>query len=122
MKKSGSIYDLQERLIEFSVKTLKFLDTLPENRTVRHLSGQLMRSSTATALIYGEAQGAESKRDFIHKMRLVLKELRESQVCLEILKRMNYETKGSENLILLREAGELVAIFTKSVQTASSAG
>lgn len=120
MKKEGSTYDLQERLIEFSVTTLKFLDSLPDNRAVRHLYGQLMRSATATALIYGEAQGAESRKDFIHKMRLILKELRESQVCLEILKRMNFEKNGNKTLVLLNEVGQLVAIFTKSVQTAST--
>lgn len=112
-------YDLQERLTCFAVNTLKFLEKLPENRTVRHMSGQLTRSSTATALIYGEAQGAESRKDFIHKMRLVLKELRESQVALDILIRMNFGQRD-ENKKLLIEAGELVAIFTTSVHTAKN--
>jgi four helix bundle protein len=79
---------------------------------------QLLRSATSTALNYGEARSGESKRDFIHKIKLVLNELRESHVCLKIIHRSNKIVELEELQILLKECNELVSIFVKSVQTA----
>lgn len=79
-----------------------------------HLGGQLLRSATSPALNYGEAQGAESKKDFIHKLGVVLKELRESLNCLKILAGAGYIDSES---IVLTECNELVSIFVKSVET-----
>jgi four helix bundle protein len=68
--------DLEERLIAFSVLMIEIVNEMPNNKAGNHLSGQLVRSGTSVSLNYGEAQSAESKRDFIHKMQVVLKELR----------------------------------------------
>ena len=81
---------------------------------------QLLRSATSTALNYGEAKGGESKRDFIHKIKLVLKELQESLVCLKIILRISRSSNLEKLHILLKECNELVSIFVKSVQTAEN--
>ena len=111
-------YDLEERLIDFAVMILEFVEQLPKGYAPNHLGGQLTRSGTSPALNYGEVQGAESTKDFIHKMKVCLKELRESQVCLKIIKRKPYLSGEIVDLVL-KECSELVAIFTKSIKTAS---
>ena len=107
-------FDLEDRLIEFADRAISTAERLPETRKCSHLGGQLIRSGTSTALNYGEAQAAESKRDFIHKFTVILKELRETSICLKILQ------KGSLliDIPLLAENGELIAIFVKSIATA----
>jgi four helix bundle protein len=76
-------FDLEDRLVDFSVLMLRVADALPKSYAGQHLSGQLTRSGTSPALNYGEAQSGESRKDFIHKVKICLKELRESQVCLK---------------------------------------
>ena len=109
-------FDLNDRLVEYAVLVLKLIDRLPQSSVNKHLSSQLIRSCTSPALNYGEAQGAESKRDFIHKMRIVLKELRESKNTLLILEKYGSIEESSNEL---KETSELIAIFTKSIETAS---
>ncbi len=108
-------YDLEERLIDFAVLIIQYVETLPKNAVGRHLGDQLLRSGTAPALLYGEAQAAESRKDFIHKMKIALKELRETSINLKILKKAVI----SENEKLLDESRQLIAIFTKSAATAA---
>lgn len=79
------IYDLEERLISFAIRMLTVAENLPQTKSALHIASQLTRSGTSPALNYGEAQGAESEKDFVHKMRIVLKELRETRVCLLII-------------------------------------
>jgi four helix bundle protein len=69
-------YNIDERLIDFAVDSIFFTENLPNSRSSSHLSGQLLRSGTSPSLNYGEAKGAESKNDFLHKMKVCLKELR----------------------------------------------
>jgi four helix bundle protein len=107
-------FDLEERLIDFSVLIINTVENLPTTRTGNHLGNQLLRSGTSPALDYGEAQSAESKRDFIHKFGIILKELRESLICLKILKRIFYVKDET----VLTECNELIAIFNKSIITA----
>jgi len=76
------IYDLEERLIEFAVQIIRTVESLPRTRVGNHIAGQLVRSGTSPASNYGEAQSAESRSDFIHKMKICLKELRETKVWL----------------------------------------
>lgn len=109
-------YDLEERLIKFAVAVLAFCEALPDNRGCTHLAGQLMRSGTAPALMYGEAQAAESRNDFIHKMKMCLKELRESSVCLKVLER---HASSIQPTAILKENNELISIFVASIKTAS---
>ena len=111
------VFDLEERLINFSVQVLNLAEQLPNTYAGKHLAGQLIRSGTATALNYGEAQGAESRNDFIHKMKVCLKELRETQICLKIIQRKPMlESEDLESII--GECNQLVAIFTSSVKKA----
>ncbi len=110
--------DLEERLIDFSVATLEVIDTLPNIRACNYLGGQLERSCTSPALNYGEAQFAESKNDFIHKIKICLKELKESKICMTIIARRNYLKNQDKLKIALDECTQLVSIFTKSARTA----
>ncbi len=77
-------YDLEERLLEYSVSIIKLVENLPNTRAGNHVAGQLLRSGTSPYPNHGEAQAAESTKDFIHKMRVCLKELRESQRWLRV--------------------------------------
>ena len=78
-------FDLEERLIEFVLLLDEITEQLPSTRLANHLAGQMVRSSTSPALNYGEAQSAESQKDFVHKMQIILKELRETKICLKII-------------------------------------
>jgi four helix bundle protein len=112
-------FDLDERLINYSVLILKIADSLPDNKGANHLANQMVRSGTAPSLMYGEAQSSESRKDFIHKMRLPLKELRETHNCLKILSRMCYQNAPNERMAqAVSESRELIAIFAKSIDTA----
>jgi len=111
-------FDIEDRLIHFASSVIQISESLPDLKSAQHLGGQLLRSGTAPALMYGEAQAAESKNDFIHKMKMALKELRETSVCLRIIHLRRY--LNSEDVpALLRENFELIAIFVKSIKTAS---
>ena len=111
-------FDLEERLINFAVMIIEITDSMPKTRAGNHLSGQLIRSGTSPALNYGEAQSAESKKDFIHKIKVILKELRESFVCLKIIHKTKLYESEEKILVALKENNELISIFVKSVKTA----
>ncbi|MBS1636080.1 MAG: four helix bundle protein [Bacteroidetes bacterium] len=112
--------DLEERLINFAVSVLEVSEMLPDSRACNHLNGQLIRSGTSPALNYGEAFYAESRNDFIHKLKICLKELNETKICLAIIKRRGYANKDLIRLEkVINENVELVNIFTKSAKTAS---
>jgi len=111
-------YDLQERLIDFSIAIIHLTETLSNTKSANHIGGQVLRSGTSPAFNYGEAQSAESRKDFIHKMKVCLKELRETQVGLKITYRLKMANSEQEVEQLLKECSELVAIFVKSIETA----
>lgn len=113
-------YDLEDRLINFAVQLIALTESLPTSRTGSHLANQLIRSGTSSALNYGEAQSSESRSDFIHKIKIVLKELRETSICLKIVKRTNLSESTDTLTNVHLECGELIAIFAKSLQTAES--
>jgi len=112
-------FDLEERLIDFAVLIIQITDKMPKTRAGLHLSGQLIRSGTSPALNYGEAQSGESRKDFIHKIKIVLKELRESYNCLKIILRTGLFKEESDVAKALKENNELISIFVKSVETAT---
>ena len=116
MKKS----ELEERLISFSVSCIEISRKMMDDKAGVHLMGQIIRSSTSCALNYGEAQSGESRKDFIHKMKIVLKELRESHVCLRIILRSNLTDQNERIERAITEANELISIFVKSISTAQS--
>jgi len=110
-------FDLEDRLIDFAARCIKVASALPGNKAGQHLMGQLTRSGTSPALNYGEAQSAESRKDFIHKMKICLKELRETVVCLKII--VKAELLGQEGMQpLIDESNELISIFVTSINTA----
>ena len=113
------LYNLEERLTNFAVSCTRVAECLPNNFAGSHLANQLTRSGSAPALHYGEAQGAESARDFIHKMKVALKELRETKNCLSIIIKLNWglsiDIKKAYD-----ESCELIRIFFKSISTAES--
>lgn len=117
MKKKRT-FDLENRLIDFSVIIIKISEDLPNTRACIHLSGQIVRSGTSPALHYGEAQSAESRKDFIHKIKIVLKELRETCANLKIIHRAKLHPKPETLLNALKKGNELISIFVKSSQTA----
>jgi len=108
---------LENRLIDFAIQIINVCEKLPNTYVTTHLGKQITRSGTSPALNYGEAQRAESKKDFIHKMKICLKELHETSVILKIFSRKNYEPKLEVELGL-KECQELIAIFVSSIKTA----
>lgn len=111
-------FDLEERLIIFAVNVIELANSLPKSPIGTHLQGQIVRSSTSPALNYGEAQSAESRKDFIHKMSICLKELRETFVAIKIIQYSKL-VKNKEILDLcFAENNELISIFVKSIETA----
>ncbi len=96
---------------------LEVCDLLPNSRTGQNLDHQLSKSGTAPALNYGEAQAAESPADFIHKMKLVLKEIRETRISLRIINEKPV-VRNEKCVLALNECNELMAIFIKSIETA----
>jgi four helix bundle protein len=114
-------YDLHERLIDFAVTIINITDNLKTTKAGNHLSGQIVRSGTSPSLNYSEAQSAESRNDFIHKMSVVLKELRETHSCLKIIHRGKLYLKEEQDLKLAtKENDELISIFVKSLETSRS--
>lgn len=110
-------FDLEDRTVAFASEIIKAADILPGTFGASHLGRQLIRSGTSVALNYGEAQAAESSADFIHKLKLALKELKESNVCLRILVSQNYIPE-TRLVPIIQEANELVAILMTSIKTA----
>lgn len=118
MPKDKKIFDLEERLIEFAVRIIRIAESLPKTKAGNHISGQLIRCGTSPAPNYGEAQGAESRSDFIHKMKVCLKELRETKVWLIMIVRANLIKQKSKLEPDINENDELISIFMTSIKTA----
>ena len=117
MKDTHRTFDLEERLINFASSIIKLAELLPQTFAARHMAGQMIRSGTAPALHYGEAQGAESRRDFIHKMKVGLKELRETFNALRIVKIAKWLSADKLDPVL-NENNQLISIFVTSLTTA----
>lgn len=108
--------DIQERLIDFAVGIIKFCSELPKSQAAKHVAGQLLRCGTSPAPNYGEARGAESTNDFVHKLGITLKELNESGIWLEIIKRSEM-VPFSKVETLAKECVELSKIISASIRT-----
>ncbi len=118
MNEGTKKYDLEERLIQFALIIIDIVEMLPNTRTGNHVGGQTLRSGTSPAFNYGEAQVAESRDDFIHKMKVCLKELKETHVALQIIRRKPLVKDFVKTDHAISECRELISIFVKSIETA----
>ncbi len=118
MSKDNKTFDLEDRLIDFAVRIIKVAESLPKTKVGNHIGGQLIRCGTSPAPNYGEAQGAESRSDFIHKMKVCLKELRETKVWLKMIVRANLIEPAPKLDSLIDENNQLISIFVTSIKTA----
>lgn len=116
-QKNDFINILEDRVISFAAEVSKILRDLPSSHTAFHLTDQMQRSCLSVPLNFAEARGSESRRDFVHKLGICLKELRETQVGLKLIRTCNLmPEKNVEELI--READEIISIFVTSITTA----
>ena len=118
MKDENKKYDLEDRLVKFAISITCLADKLPDSYVGKYLSGQIIRSGLSPALNYGEAKSAESINDFIHKMKISLKELRETFISLKIIKEKPLLNDDDILLKCYNECNELISIFVRSIQTA----
>src|SRR5881628_3751866 len=107
---AGRRYDLEDRLIKFGATVCRLSDRLPTTTLGKQVTLQLIRSATSPFANYGEVQGAESRRDFIHKLGICLKELRETRAWLKFIREMGFSSVESVDPVL-RECEELLAIL-----------
>ena len=114
-------YGLQDRLVQFGASACQLASRLPRTPLGQHVALQLGRSSTSTFANYGEVQAAESRRDFIHKLSVVLKELRETHAWLKFIRQMTLIPTEAVDPTL-RECDELLAILATSVRTSRRNG
>lgn len=116
LKMEERIYDLEERLAVFAARVVIYVDHMPRSPAGRYYADQLLRSGGSPAMHYGEAQGAESDKDFVHKCGIALKELKESKVNLRIQFLSGLMPSTAPDLLwLTQECGELVKIVGKII-------
>ncbi len=111
-------FDLEDRLLEFASAVIDLSESLPDTRAGNHVAGQILRSGTSPYPNHGEAEAAESRDDFIHKLKICLKELRESRRWARLIKRKAWTKNDATLLFVLGECEELIRIFHSSIQTA----
>ncbi len=111
-------FDLEDRLLEFASVVIDLSEMLPDKRSSNHVAGQLLRSGTSPYPNHGEAEAAESRDDFIHKMKVCLKELRETRRWARLIRRKGWASDEATLLFVLGEVEELIRIFHSSIETA----
>ena len=111
-------FDLEERLLAFACAVIELSEKLPNTRAGNHIAGQILRSGTSPYPNHGEAEDAESREDFIHKLKLCLKELRETRRWARLINRKNWTKNDPVQAFVLKESDELIRIFFSSIQTA----
>ena len=115
-------YNLEERLLDFAGRVIRVTKSMEKSRASNHVADQLLRSSTSPYGNHGEAEGTESRDDFIHKFSICHKELRESRRWLRLIQRAEFVPKPRLLDPLIAEADELVRIFARSIRTAQRNG
>lgn len=111
-------FDLEDRLVDYTCSMIDIVELLPDTRADNYIAGQLIKSCHSPAFNYGEVQGAESRKDFIHKLGVVLKELKECRVALEIIRKKEMIRNVNKLTDIYMETEELIAIIGKSINTA----
>ena len=114
------IFDLEERLLEYAAEIIRLVESLPQTRAGNHVAGQLLRSGTSPLPNHGEAQAAESRNDFIHKLSVCLKELKETRRWLRLTTRVPLVKPVDKARSVLEETEELIRIFAASIRTAKN--
>jgi four helix bundle protein len=114
----GRKFDWEERLLEFASAVIDLSEKLPDSRAGNHVAGQILRSGTSPFPNHGEAESAESRDDFIHKLKICLKELRETRRWARLIQRKGWAKNESTLLFVLSELDELIRIFMSSIRTA----
>lgn len=117
-RQTAKRYDLAERLLEYAAMVVRLAESLPKTRAGNHVSDHLLRAGTSPLFNHGEAQAAESPDDFVHKMRICLKELRETDRALRLILKVPLVTDATQVQAALRETDELTRIFVASIRTA----
>ena len=117
-KGKPNTFDLEERLLDYAAEVIRMVELLPRTRAGNHVAGQLLRAGTSPLPNHGEAQAAESANDFVHKMSICLKELRESERWLLLIRRVPHIKAIPKVDSLLQETDELIRIFKTSIRTA----
>ena len=115
---SKRVYNLENRLLEFAAVIIELTESLPNTRVGNHVAGQLLRCGTSSLSNHGEVEAAESRRDFLHKLRICLKELRETKRWLRLVGRTRTLTTPTNLTACLNEVEELIRIFVASIRTA----
>jgi four helix bundle protein len=110
--------DIEQRLVDFAVRVIKLCNQLPQTIAGKHIAGQLLRSGTAPAAHYAEDRGAESSKDFVHKLKIALKALTETKIWLVILVKSELQSDSKLHAII-QECSELARIINASIKTAS---
>ncbi len=111
-------FDLEDRLLEFASAVIDLSESLPATRSGSHVAGQVLCSGTSPYPNHGEAEAAESRDDFIHKLKICLKELRETRRWARLIKHKGWVKNETTLLFILAESEELIRIFHSSIQTA----
>ena len=112
-------YDLAERLVNYSCRMIDVVEALPNTRAGNYIAGQLIKSCISPTFNYGEVQGAESRKDFVHKLGIVLKELKECRTALKIIIKKALIVPVKKLEAVSKETEELIAIMAKSIGTVS---
>jgi four helix bundle protein len=113
-------FDLEDRLVDFTCRMIDVVEALPNTRAGNYIAGQLIRSCHSPTFNYGEVQAAESRSDFIHKMRVVLKELKECRTALKIIIKKEMIKPVNKIGNIFKETLELIAIIAKGIETAGN--
>ena len=114
-------YDIEDRLVDYTCRMIDLVESLPNTRAGNYIAGQLIRSCHSPTFNYGEAQAAESTNDFIHKLRIVLKELKECRIALKIIRKKELIKPLPKLDPICKETEELIAIIAKSISTSKKA-
>jgi four helix bundle protein len=113
-------FDLEERMLSHAARIVRLDDCLPAGSGAKQIGNQLVRSGTSPYLHHGEVEAAESKADFIHKLKVCLKELRETWRALRLLKAIDACHDGNEIESLIDETHQLIRILWKGLRTVES--
>ncbi|MGZ3847138.1 MAG: four helix bundle protein [Flavisolibacter sp.] len=111
-------YNLEDRLVDYTCRMIDVVEALPNSRAGNYIAGQLIKCCHSPAFNYGEVQAAESRADFIHKLRICLKELKECRTALKIIIKKEMIRPVGKLQDVFKETEELIAIVAKSIETA----